>query len=63
MIWLFRETQRKSPKCPVEALHTTCPKDYLEWHKWAARMGKTHKQVKCKGCGLYAIWTPKEEAK
>lgn len=39
--------------------HTPCPEGYIQWHAWAEEMGKTHKQRKCQGCGLYAIWEPK----
>ena len=39
--------------------HTPCPEGYLRWHSWADRMAKTHRQVKCKMCGLWAIWIPR----
>jgi len=39
--------------------HTPCPEGYLAWHEWAEKKAKTHRQVKCKGCGLYALWVPK----
>jgi hypothetical protein len=32
------------------------PNGYLAWHEWAEEMSKTHKQVKCEGCGRYSIW-------
>ena len=35
------------------------PEGYVERSLWADEMMKTHKQVKCKGCGLYVIWEPK----
>lgn len=39
--------------------HTPCPEGYLAWHAWAGRMSRTgHRQVKCPGCGLWAIWLP-----
>lgn len=47
---------------------TTCkdhtpdqPNLYLAWHEWANRMSKTHRQVKCRECGLYKIWVPKQK--
>ena len=43
-------------ECPNVKRHTRCPSAYLEWHEWAERKAKTHRQVKCPGCGLYAIW-------
>lgn len=44
--------------CPNVEDHTTCPEGYIQWHDWAERMSKTHKQRECPGCGLYAIWEP-----
>lgn len=40
--------------------HTESPDGFLQWHEWAKRMEKTHTQRQCKGCGLWAIWEPKE---
>lgn len=45
--------------CPYFHDHTPAPQGYMQWHVWAQRMGRTHKQVKCSGCGLYAIWLPR----
>lgn len=47
-------------ECPDLMHHTPCPKGYLEWHAWAREMARTHRQVKCAGCGLYAIWIAKK---
>ena len=41
--------------------HTPCPSGYVEWHDWAEKKMETHKAIKCRGCGLYAIWTPRKE--
>lgn len=46
--------------CPNFEDHTPAPKGYIEWHEWADKMGKTHSQRKCCGCGIYAIWEPKQ---
>jgi hypothetical protein len=46
--------------CPNVAEHTEAPEGYLEWHAWARRMGRTHKQHRCPGCKLLTIWKPKE---
>lgn len=45
--------------CPNAAQHTPSPDGYLAWHEWAEEKAKTHTQIKCSGCGLYAIWVPK----
>lgn len=50
----------KAEPCPQQDKHTPCPSGYVEWHDWAAKMSETHKQVRCSGCGLYAIWKRKE---
>ena len=56
------ETVKPWPKeedCPYFHDHTPSPKGYNQWHAWARKMSRTHKQEKCSGCGLYAIWTPR----
>lgn len=45
--------------CPHIEDHTPAPEGYIQWHSWAEKMNKTHKQRKCVGCGLYAIWEPR----
>jgi hypothetical protein len=50
-------------KCPYFHDHTACPPGYIQWHPWAARKARTHKQIKCTGCGFYAIWVPKTRRK
>ena len=47
--------------CPDKAKHTEDPKAYLEWHSWATRKARTHKQIQCDTCRLWAIWIPKQE--
>ena len=39
--------------------HTKAPTGYLAWHEWAERMDKTHLARQCRGCGLWAIWEPR----
>lgn len=45
--------------CPQEHLHTPHPSGYIEHAEWAERMLKTHVQVQCPGCLLWAIWRRK----
>lgn len=45
--------------CPNRDEHTPQPRGYLEWHAWADRMRKTHRQKRCRGCGRYLIVVPK----
>lgn len=40
--------------------HTPAPSGYTEFMEWAEKMGETHKQERCRGCGLWKIWVPKE---
>lgn len=42
--------------CPDWEKHTMQPTDFLDWHAWAAEKSETHVQIKCRGCGRYAIW-------
>ena len=52
--------------CPDADRHTPCaldPSDYRGWHAWAEHMSKTHRQVRCPGCGLFTVWIPKTKTK
>jgi hypothetical protein len=58
-------TQPSEIECRYFHDHTPCPvheSEYLGWHAWARKMSKTHKQIRCSGCKLYAIWEPKKPA-
>ena len=43
-------------ECPNVTNHTTSPDGYNQWHLWAEKKFRRHKQVKCPTCGLYVIW-------
>ena len=45
--------------CPNQAAHTPAPVGWPDWHAWASRMSKTHRQLRCPGCGLWMIWVEK----
>lgn len=36
--------------------YTGEPKGYYDWHEWAGKKNKTHRQYKCSNCGLWHIW-------
>lgn len=46
------------PGCPNADQHTPHPEGYLQHAHWAESMVKTHTQKRCRGCGLWNIWTP-----
>lgn len=46
--------------CPNIRFHTPEPDGYPAWFEWAADMSKTHRQTRCKSCGLFKIWVPKK---
>lgn len=48
-------------ECPSFHDHTPCPDGYIQWHAWARRMNRTHKQIRCTGCGRFAIWIPRKK--
>jgi hypothetical protein len=50
------------PVCPRVELHAEQPDRYLAWHAWAENMAKTHTQSRCPGCGLFQVWTRKENS-
>ena len=46
-------------RCLNASKHTASPEGCLQWHIWAERKMKTHKQIQCPTCGLFAIWKKK----
>ena len=50
---------KKTQPCPNAINHTPGPEGYIARLEWGQEMMKTHKQVKCLGCNLWAIWVPK----
>ena len=46
---------RECPTNPGE------PTSYPDWHEWAAKKSRTHRQEQCPTCGLYHVWVPKEQ--
>jgi len=46
--------------CPHFEDHTPRPEGYIQWRARAGEMAKTHRTIKCPGCGLYEIWVPKD---
>lgn len=49
--------------CPNKKNHTNQPSGYIAWHDWAQKKTKTHRQVRCQGCGLFSIWVPRKSRK
>jgi len=47
--------------CPLVMEHSEEPEGYLQWHAWAAKRIKTHRQIRCKGCSLLVIWVPRKK--
>lgn len=50
-----------TPACPNAKDHTQHPEGYVAHLTWAYEMLRTHRQVRCAGCGLWAIWVPKKK--
>lgn len=48
--------KHKDPACN----HTPHPIGYIAYANWADRMAKTHRQIPCESCGLWAVWVPKK---
>lgn len=46
-----------------ECRHTPTPQGYNEHSEWCKQASKTHSQIQCPHCGLWAIWLPKAVAK
>lgn len=50
-------------ECPEVKKHSKEPEGYLQWHAWAEKKIKTHRQVRCKVCKLLVIWVPRKKTK
>lgn len=44
-------------------MHTEHPTGYVAYHDWAEKKAKTHTQMVCPACGLWAIWVANKESK
>ncbi len=61
-VWMRGEVRRVTatqPPCPRASKHTKHPAGYLQKYSWARRKVRTHRQVRCEGCGLFVIWVRK----
>ena len=47
--------------CPRREEHAPSPRGYLAWHTWAEEKAKTHRPIRCEGCGRYSIWVKSAE--
>lgn len=56
---LFETAPVARPGSDPRCEHTPAPVDYNSWHAWAERMSKMHRQLRCRWCGLFAVWVPK----
>jgi len=54
-----RATPRPADLCAGRHTHTVCPSEYHQWHAWAEKKMRTHRQVRCPTCGLWTIWKKK----
>jgi hypothetical protein len=52
----------RPPTTPECEPHEPWPAAYVAASDYADLMMETHDQRQCRGCGLWAIWTPKEKA-
>lgn len=51
----FKNIQEANKKCVNKRFHTKMPVDYVGEAERAEELLKTHRQMKCPGCGLWAI--------
>lgn len=57
----MRGRSGRGTRPPTSRLHTPSPTGYLQWHAWAEKKAKTHRQKRCPTCGLFAVWVPKKK--
>jgi hypothetical protein len=50
-----------NPECPNADQHEPWPSGYIASSVYAEEMMSTHVQSECPRCGLWLIWTPKEQ--
>lgn len=48
--------------CPEVSQHEPMPAGYVDRAGWAMEKAKTHRQVRCSGCGLFMVWRPRKAA-
>jgi hypothetical protein len=53
---------RYAPPCTNEAQHTPHPVRQFAHEAWAEQMLRSHKQMRCPDCRLWAIWVPLPDA-
>ena len=56
-----RDTEPPHRRCADRDRHTPRPEGFLRYMAWAEAMGRTHDQERCPTCGLWVIWTEREE--
>lgn len=49
-----------SPCAACKRKQARQPEGYVEWHAWAERKSRTHRQVQCPECG-YFVWVKKSK--
>ena len=57
--WRVGDFPATTPECEP---HEPRPEGYIAWSEWADMMTETHACRQCRGCGLWMIWEPKENA-
>ena len=48
--------EKTGQECPNYENHEPMPIGYVEFHEYGKKLNKTHKNVKCPGCGKYRLW-------
>ena len=51
--------EKRGPECPNYENHEPMPTGYVEFDEWAKVKNRTHKNIKCPGCGFYRLWIPR----
>lgn len=47
--------------CRYASRHTKCPSGYIDWHEWAEKKSRRHKQTICPGCKRFKIWVRRKK--
>jgi hypothetical protein len=59
----YRNFKIANGSCKLRKIHTKMPNGYVAFSEMTDRLIKTHRQIKCPGCGFYALWVLKDATK
>lgn len=56
----FKNVKIANASCKLRKLHTKMPEGYVAFAETADKLIKTHRQIRCPGCGFLTLWVLKD---